>query len=321
MAIGLDVQLSALGSILETRIAGHRVELRLPRPPLSENGIGLNGGDLTAPPFEHVRDAERLRAWMGSGQSSSTWGQCYMREPGGGGAAWVQRCALVVPIAEDLPTDRRNSVADEIFGQVDLWRSVVLDWLHTAHRQLLGSYGTPKMGHAIQPWLWSHDGHRRVVHYNNPPLTINVSPDNSAVDASALQTVLYFAEHGTRPPLAWRLTRDAARQRLAGDHRRAVLDAGTAAELALVELLRQHARAVDEDRDTLGDLIEKAQGVDVLRVVDAKTDLLQVRNDAAHSAKVPNAQTTLRALQISAQYVDDAWPRRALLAAAMRGYA
>ena len=96
VAIGLDVQLPALGTSLETRIADYGVELRLPRPPLAEDGIGLLGGDLTPPRFERFQDGERLREWIHDDVPAPAWGKCYMREPSGGGAAWVRRCVEFV---------------------------------------------------------------------------------------------------------------------------------------------------------------------------------------------------------------------------------
>jgi hypothetical protein len=226
---------------------------------------------------------------------------------------------MVVPLAADLPTNRRQEVADEIFQEVDPWQFNVVDWLETAYSQLLVSAEPPKTGHAIQPWLWSHDGPQRVLHYNNPPLTLSVSMGDSAVDASALQQVLHLAGSLVRPPLAWRLTRDAQRQHSRGDHRRAVLDAGTAAELALYTALSRQGwtpkikKNGDEKQETLGTLVEEADKYSALRIADAGTGLVDVRNDAIHRAEMPSDQIARRALELSAQYVEKAWPRSGLV--------
>lgn len=311
VSIGLDVQLSALGSALQTRIAGYEVELRTPRPPLAEDGIGLLGGELTAPPFERFQNGERLREWIHD-TPAAPWGKCYMREPSGGGAAWVRRCALVVPLAADFPTDRRQDVADAIFREAGPWRSCVLDWLETAFCQTLGVAGPPRIGTAIDPWLWSHDGQGWVEHYNNQPLTATGSSGETAVDASSLQQVLHLAGGLVRPPLAWRLTRDAQLQHAVGDHRRAVLDAGTAAELALHQLLKHHGRSPASDLP-LGQLVGEANRVPVLEIHDAQTGLVNVRNDVIHRAATPDRSEAERVLQISRQYVALTWPRASLM--------
>src|SRR4051794_16818837 len=105
-----------------------------------------------------------------------------------------------------------------------------MDWLETAFGQAIGLVRPPDSGTAIGPWLWSHDGQQRVLHHNQQPLTVYVSTGDTAVDASSLQRVLRLAGQFEGPPLAWRLIRDAQRQHVAGNDRRAVLDAGTAAE-------------------------------------------------------------------------------------------
>ncbi len=128
-----------------------------------------------------------------------------------------------------------------------------------------------------------------------------------------------------RPPLAWRLTRDARRQHQAGDHRRAVLDAGTAAELALYAALSRCGwkpkvkKNGEQKQETLGTLVTEAGAFDTLRIADAMTGLVDVRNAAAHSARTPRGTEAARALQISADFVECAWPRSGLLAAPLGG--
>jgi hypothetical protein len=61
VAVTLHLQLGALGVVAATRIGGHEAQLRLPGPPADPAGVGLTGGDLTAPSFQYMSDGERLR--------------------------------------------------------------------------------------------------------------------------------------------------------------------------------------------------------------------------------------------------------------------
>ncbi|MCZ2805486.1 hypothetical protein O2W18_10260 [Modestobacter sp. VKM Ac-2983] len=308
----IAVWTSALGSSLKTQIAGHHVELRLPRPPRTAEGIGLLGGELTAPAFEYIEEAEKLRSWMHD--TSPAWGKCNMRDPAGGDAAAVRRCALVVSVADDLAVSGRQDVADAIFQTVHQWRSVVADWLQIAFRQALDAVGPVRPGTAIQPWMWSHDGQKRVPHYGDRTLVV-FDHHGEPVDAATLQRVLDLAADLIRPPLAWRLIRDAQRRLTAGEDRRAVLDAGTAAEIALYEALPLHG-VPPAKKETLGTLVGKASTVSALNISNAQADLVDVRNDAAHRATPPGGAKAALALEISASYVESAWPRAALLPSA-----
>lgn len=308
VAVSLDVVLSALGSSMDTKIAGQRAQLRLPGPPAPEE----DGHELIAPAFEHIQDGERLRQWMEG--TAPAWGKCYYGpNSDGGGAAWVRRCALVLPVAQARSSAERQEVADAVYTHVDRWRSLVLDWMEVALRQAPRVDMPSRSGTAIQPWLWSHDGRERVDLYNSQPLTVDAwGLYDAAADAAALQLVLRRAGDLDRPPLAWLLTRDAERAQAAGEHRRAVLDAGTAAELALSALLPQHGQML-KGTETLGSLVNKAVGVPMLNMPHAKIGLVHVRNDAAHRGMVPSRRTAADALQISAAFVEKAWPRNGLL--------
>lgn len=223
VAVTLHLQLGALGVVAATRLGGHEAQLRLPGPPADPAGVGLTGGDLTAPSFQYMSDGERLREWMND--PSIAWGKCHARTRSGG-AAVVHRCGLVVSVPDDLPMVQREALAQALYRSVDEWRSVLLDWLETAHDQNLRRGSPPDWGTAIEPWLWTHDGQQRNLLHKEQVLTSYSEPAERAIDAAALQRVLELAGDLARPPLAWTLRRDATRQQWAGDYRRAVLDAG-----------------------------------------------------------------------------------------------
>ncbi len=124
-----------------------------------------------------------------------------------------------------------------------------------------------------------------------------------AVDETALTVVFALAGGLRHPPKALLLLRDADAQYRTAQYRRAVLDAGTAAELALSRVMSITGRP------TLGRLVRAAQQEGRLNCVpDATTGLVYIQNQAAHSGANPEAEEALRALEIAAKMVRLAYP-------------
>lgn len=303
----LDVEASALGSSLTSRIAGQDVQVRLPRRP----GVGSSSNELHQPAFEHVSAGVSLDPWV---RDSPAWGKWYLRD-GEGGAAAIRRVGLVVSVPDESLKEERQAMAAALYEAVDDWRSLVGDWLEVVFGQTLRLPSSrERPGQAIAPWLWSHDGGSRVLLHNQGPLTALGSRGDKAVDAQTLQQVCTAAGKEHTPPLAWLLTRNARHQHSRGEHRGAVLDAGTAAELALSKVLLERQVNLG-DVQTLGSLVGLAQNPKhgVPCPTDAKDALVCVRNDAAHRGRRPTSTEVTRALQISEGFVHFADPRSALL--------
>ena len=308
LLLTLDVQLAVLDRRLSTTIAGHQAWVRLPRPPRAKEGIGLLGGELEAPIFEQVSDGEKLRAWMQDG-ASPAWGKCYYRTQTGG-AASVSRCAVSVQVRPEQSLAQRQTVANSVTANVGTWCSLVLDWLEVAYGQRPRPAGVSEPS-PVAPWMWTIDDERRADLTQREQVLVadGTALLDDAIDAVSLQRVLLAAGAGLRPPTAVLLRRDASRQHHAGDFRRAVLDAGTAAELALFAVLPN-----PKERDTLGTLVAKANRLGRLVRPTAKQDFVDVRNDAAHRGLAPSAAQAEKALSLAAEYVEAAWPRAQLVA-------
>ena len=308
LLLTLDVQLAVLDRRFSTKIAGHEAWVRLPRPPVATDGIGLSGGELLAPIFEQVGDGEKLRVWM-QDDSSPAWGKCYYRTQTGG-AASVSRCAVDIEVRSEQSLAQRQEVANAVTTHVKAWRSLVLDWLEVAYGQRPRP-ASVRESNPLAPWMWTLDGERRVDLTRREQVVVvdGSALLDDAIDAASLQRVLLGAGTGLRPPTALLLKRDSWRQQYAGDYRRAVLDAGTAAELALFALLPNA-----EDRDTLGTLVRKANEGGLLVQPNAPRDFVTVRNNAAHRGIAPSLAESERALSLAAKYVEAAWPRTQLVA-------
>jgi hypothetical protein len=118
------------------------------------------------------------------------------------------------------------------------------------------------------------------------------------------------------PPTPWLLIRDARVAHHHGSRRVALIDAGTAAELAIVELLRgqhPHLSAVQFDavlakHQMLGkrlDLLTKTGGSPP---ADIYAKLVEPRNDAAHRGAIPSDKECWEALLVATRIVESAYP-------------
>jgi hypothetical protein len=306
--IPLDVKVSALGCTFRTQIGGRDAEVRLPALP----EVDAPMGELEQPAFEYVPLGVSLDPWI---HESPAWGKWYLRTPDADGAAAISRVGLVVGVSDDSSMEERRAVATEVYEAIGDWCSLVLNWLEVAYGQRLRLLAVRprRAGAVVSPWLWTQDGRERALLHNTAGMTCFGSRGESAIDGPAIQQVLTAAGTGRRPPLAWLLIRDALHQQWSGDPRRAVLDAGTAAELALAAILTARAIHVDGDRDTLGSLVKKAPAGCVWLPDDVDAALVKVRNNAAHRAVTATVKEASRALEISMDLVEVAHPRSGLL--------
>jgi hypothetical protein len=96
-------------------------------------------------------------------------------------------------------------------------------------------------------WL-RHEGQARDV-WNPAPIHATMSPIN-ALTREMWQGILGAASDGRQPPTEYLLLRDSFAANRRGQGRRAVLDAATAAELALTRLLDQELAAGRQDLAT-----------------------------------------------------------------------
>lgn len=263
---------------------------------------------MTRPAFEYVDRAVDLSPWI---RDSPSWGKWYLRR-GDDGAATISRVGLVIDVG-DVTVSKRERVATAIYAAVDDWCALVIDWLEAGLGQALrlpSSQGG--IGNSIRPWLWTHDGIERTLLYNDQQVGLLSSGGARAADSAALRRIFELAAELERPPLAWVLTRDASHHAFRSENRRAVLDAGTAAELALAKALVDY-KIEHPKRATLGTLVKLAQEHHVPCPPRTQNDLVDVRNDAAHRGVEPSPHETAQALTTSATLVELAYPAALLL--------
>jgi hypothetical protein len=148
-----------------------------------------------------------------------------------------------------------------------------------------------------------------AVSSGNPTLKVRYDPPSSAservVNLKVLDAAILGAGSATAPPMMHELLSAARIAARRGDSRRAMIDAGTAVEAALSQLLRLPAN----HSQTLGSLTQQAIRDQLPIPVDIKPSLVLPRNDAVHRGLVTPRPVSLRALEIAEEIVALADPQ------------
>ncbi len=202
----------------------------------------------------------------------------------------------------------------------DWWYSLKA-WVEVVSQQVLLTRDLPENLRLIDNTrAWSWDGRRG--HSLPIASSITLEMDGGVVlDALSWKAILDKAATSRRPPVT-HLFLSSTRQALHEQRARvAVLDAATAAEIALSTLLDQELSAspgavsqlVRKQNRELGRLIEVLRALEVELPNNLKPDLAQIRNDAIHGAIEPTVKQACIAYGLAKQLVERVSPRSALL--------
>ncbi|MFC8383556.1 hypothetical protein [Nocardia sp. NPDC057272] len=241
---------------------------------------------------------------------------------------WLNR--VVVSAEIDTSDPDFESVVRAIDGEADRWLDLARSWVEIVTGQKLTPIGYPaRRANTTTLWLApseTPEGMKFILHapptWDASPLVsfkrTQISDYDPAPPATLdiMRSCLELASASTDIPFAWRLIRDARALAFVGQHRRAVIDAGAAAEIAMPILidnllpvtlnpkLRKHLTD-----GTLGRLWEKLIASGYSRQVDVKSDLISVRNAATHQSGTPlTLADSENAINAAAALVEDAFP-------------
>lgn len=186
--------------------------------------------------------------------------------------------------------------ATEVFlGELDDWWTRFTSWVGILTGQdfvnLGGSPGGIPRGYPLFTWTSGQSGKREDVRWRSFSLPSQGIPQRGLHLGELQRCVEAAGNHP--PPAEWLFIRDAWSLLRAGQSRRAVLDAGTAAELAMTALIDSYlddAQISDSAvRSTFGrfnNLIAKQEVLKLLRpgLLPKRTraDLIDLRNAASH---------------------------------------
>lgn len=253
---------SALETEYRAQIDGRAVTVRLPR---LVDGTSAHRHHLGEPPFLYGGQDDLLSQRP---ELAPFWGQVVRWEsmqfecPKG---VSISRIGIAFDATGDDVEVRE--CGRRMAEALPAWWSAVSAWIEVRYGQDLSRLGLNAPGirfsdTTLRAMLFSisgrpvREGH--VLPVGSSGFTV-VYSDFAEIDAAQLQWCIDTAEACGAPSAEWLLVRDAQSLCAGQDYRRAVLDAGLAAELAVTQLIRTHLanRGATEQQITL--LLEKTR--------------------------------------------------------------
>lgn len=240
------------------------------------------------------------------------------------GSAIVSRCRFYTAL-EVSNDDQLEAAGDNFLQELDDWVGRFTSWVGILTAQdfvALGGFGGPNS----QPkaWIGNQDGSRSGI--ARDLLTFSNRPRSPMrhLEPQELEACVAATTRQDLPPDEWLFIRDARSLLSAGDYRRAVMDAGTAAELALTALVNQFFEETNTDHTLrkviLGNNAHLGRKKEVLNALRPgllpatfETGLVQVRNNATHRGQNFSFEEAKEAIDLAAQVVETAYPLSALL--------
>ncbi|AYM41164.1 hypothetical protein [Mycobacteroides chelonae] len=216
-----------------------------------------------------------------------------------------------------------SSTAWSAMEEIDEWWELFSSWLEIITSHNISTRRTSGGIRAEPIWIWDASD---LVSRRNAGVARSGQVYNQTagapVDVTTLEACMRLAADGQPPPDMWMFIRDARALIARGDFRRAVIDAGTAAELAMTEILDQDLAAADT---VLHDaLIGRSRTLEgrskLMRELGAglvptnfKNDLQEPRNKAAHSGVPQTLASATKALEVATNLVEQAEPSLGLI--------
>lgn len=230
------------------------------------------------------------------------------------GAAWVKTLGVETFCQGGREVVSANALISAMKAR---WPSVC-DWIEVLSRQVHTVPNTLVLG-AHHP-VWVETDGKVVLHLLQSPAKLDIRRDEGpdapiALSAGQLEAALLQATRGP-PPTEWLLIRDGRIAHRHGSTRRAVIDAGTAVELAITELLRVRLHDVNQEvfeqllagHRMLGARTTLLQKLGGTLPADTRAKLVEPRNRATHLGTNPAPEESREALLIASQIVESAYP-------------
>lgn len=242
--VPFTVDVAALDVAYSAVVAGESLSVRLP----CAAGVDRSRAELSAPPQHYTERADLLSQRP---ELAPFWGQVvtWAGRFAAPKAANVRRIGISLVVAGD--DDAVRDTGRRVAEAMPVWWAAVGAWIEVVHGQDLSRLGAAGPGIKFSgTTLWS----RLYSRHGHPiragailPVGSNafglVWPNYVPIDAQKLQRCIDRAQDDGPPPAEWLLLRDANSFSAGQDYRRAVLDAGLAAELAVTKLIRAHLAA------------------------------------------------------------------------------
>ncbi|WP_131536333.1 hypothetical protein [Mycolicibacterium aromaticivorans] len=313
--VAVLIVVDALQQRYPARIAGHQVVITL--PPIDMNAMNVERPPLAEPEW-HFRGIRLPANEVASASSDGPlWGEVTHRAGDGGvpTAAQVKRLRTVVEVDTDDAGVRM--LAEDIARGAPVWWRSVAAWIEVLYQQDLSRLGPASPGwHFNGTAFWTQldgDGDKNQVTFVAAQPGRYVMLPYSPLTADKLRQCMRSAEDHGMPSAAWLFLRDARSMYLGYDHRRAAIDAGTAAEVGVTQMIATHLarKGLDDaevdqklERRTLGQLcrywLDECGGTLPDRY---RERLVHVRNDAIHTKRSISRAQSEDAIVVAAEIV------------------
>lgn len=308
----LVVTPDCLDTEFPVEIAGVTGRLRTPRfgarVPDGER-LGPNQ-DPWRPPLEGWNCPPRFGSWAGEIDDDGSWGTSVLGATSTYGG--VTACLLELDTTEDL--SQPNSGAASLHLAADDWIDLLRLWAGAAYKQYTSPLprldGGRNPGDSLHLWVEVGDEIRLTP---RPPTELVIGQAMHVLDLDDFRALLDHASDGVPPPPEWSLLADARNHLARREHRTAVVDAATAAEIALSDHLVKALSVVNADlarrvvdHATLGRLVEYA-GVQSAPV-PVTHGLVRVRNGVVHRGETPTSEAAATAVAIAEALVEHLAP-------------
>lgn len=316
--VQFTVDISALKAEYSAVVAGEVLVLRLP----SADDVSQFRDELSAPLWHY---SERDDLLSSRPEMAPFWGRVVRWTANFDlpKAANVRRFGI--SLAVDGDDDSVRDIGRRIAEAMAQWWAAVSAWIEVLHGQDLSRLGPIEPGIKFSGCtLWSRlrslQGHPirdgAILPVGSSGIGL-VWPNYTSVDAQQLQRCIDYGQHHGPPPEEWLLIRDANSLCEGQDYRRAVLDAGLAAELAVTKLIRTHLVAAGHI-DIDGELRANSMLGRLCRYwirdcggtlpADYHARLIERRNAATHAgAQIPEADVR-DAITVAREILNQASP-------------
>jgi hypothetical protein len=320
---GLLIDIECLSHSYPSRTPNHNLEITLPtlRAEWQEGFL-----DPPAWSYKRFSDPEHEIALS---DANFEWGVTvgYQNNPEGTQSpefARVRRWRFETTITNTADKLVYFGVREKFIQELETWWSLASTWISIFTKQDFVETGKTRSGMRVGPivtWNGGADGLR----VNGSKETSIPNVNDEGVEILNHQTLLArtrLAASGTPPPDEWMFVRDARSLVNARQYRRAVIDAGTAAELAMTALIDPTLTGMNLLQTKK--LFEKNGGLwelsNLIVTQNAGTrpdrlqqDLAEPRNRAAHDGGVLSETKANAAIAIAADLVAQLHPLTDLL--------
>jgi len=312
---GLEVRRDCLGRSFRSRVrhstGSYDLTIGLPQLGRSE--------ELIAPMWDFGPSYE---SELAAERSTIRWGEVTSLLD----HAYVFRCGYYATLPASDDRELGETAWDKFNFEFEFWWEAFTSWAAIlASQDLVGPPEWDWSGPDREGWLIDAHG-QRAGFITGKILTKADSPNHRVLELQDLEACVTAAGNQGLPPAPWLLIRDARSQANAGDDfhgrenlRRAVIDAATAAELAMTTLIDKYlddASVLEPLRKALArssnNLGGKKAVLNLLRPdllhERLQENLINKRNKASHEGKHYSWEEAEAAVDIATAVVESAYP-------------